>query len=194
MVYVIQIEGNIGVGKSTLINYLKSKLSKNHKIIFINEPINTWMNIEGYNLFHLYYTQRKKYSELFQYTCFMTQLHKSLKTNYKENQVIVMERSLYTNVHCFDKLLLDKKLVRPIHHSCLIYFLNLFNDKILQPNIIIYFKVENTDIPLLQNRIKKRDRLDEANISNDYLIKLNDIYNNVINQYNIKKIEIPINI
>ena len=60
MVYVIQIEGNIGVGKSTLINYLKSKLSKNHKIIFINEPINTWMNIEGYNLFHLYYTQRKK--------------------------------------------------------------------------------------------------------------------------------------
>ena len=53
MVYVIQIEGNIGVGKSTLINYLKSKLSKNHKIMLINEPINTWMNIEGYNLFHL---------------------------------------------------------------------------------------------------------------------------------------------
>ena len=58
MVYVIQIEGNIGVGKSTLINYLKSKLSK-HKIIFINEPINSWMNIEDI-IYFIYMTLKEK--------------------------------------------------------------------------------------------------------------------------------------
>ena len=73
-------------------------------------------------------------------------------------------------------------------HTILKNALQLFDDKILKPNIIIYFEIENKDIPfLLQNRILKRKRRGESNISIDYLTKLNDAYNNVMNDDYLEK-------
>ena len=98
-----------------------------------------------------------------------------------------MERSLYTTVHCFNKLLLDKKSVDSMCHTVLKKALELFDDKILQPDIIIYFEINNKDIPLiLQKRIRERKREGESHISNDYLIKLNNIYEDVMKNTNNK--------
>ena len=141
-----------------------------------------WINTEGYNLLDLYYNNPKKYGELFQFNVFITTLRKCLKENYENVvDIIFMERSLYTSIHCFNKLLLDEKLVDPMSHTILKNALQLFDDKILKPNIIIYFEIDNKDIPfLLQNRILKRKRRGESNISIDYLTKLNEVYNNVM--------------
>ncbi len=39
---LISIEGNIGSGKSTLVEYLKSL----NKYIFVDEPVNEWLSIK----------------------------------------------------------------------------------------------------------------------------------------------------
>ena len=105
--FVVQIEGNIGIGKSTFIEFVKDKFKKSEKTInvkFIDESVLDWINTKGYNLLDLYYNNPKKYGELFQFNVFITTLRKCLKENYENNMVdiIFMERSLYTSIHCFN--------------------------------------------------------------------------------------------
>ena len=47
---IITIEGNIGSGKSTIINYLKT--INNKDIVFIDEPVNEWLNIKSNGKMH----------------------------------------------------------------------------------------------------------------------------------------------
>ena len=187
--FVVQIESNIGISKSTFINYLKKRFKdlKKLNVKFIDKSVSDWMNIDGCNLLDLYHKNPKKYGELFQFNVFLTTLRKCLKENYKNIDIVIMERSLHTTIHCFNKLLLDKKLVDSMCHTVLKKALELFDDKILQPDIIIYFEINNKDIPLiLQKRIRERKREGETHISNDYLIKLNNIYEDVMKNTNNK--------
>ena len=196
---IVQVEGNIAVGKSTFLNYVKNRMNNNNnnnklKIKFIDEPLSKWMNVNSCNLFNLYYQNQNEYSELFQTHVFLTMLRNCLKENYKDNfDIIFMERSLYSSVYCFDKLLLNNHSVRPIFHDILTNALESFKDKILYPDIVIYFKIENNDIPsILQKRIRNRQRCEENVISDEYLIELNNVYDKVIHDYyindnNIKK-------
>lgn len=71
MPIIISIEGNIGSGKSSLIDNLKTYYSnyKESKIIFISEPIDIWKSIvdnNNNNLLNLYYQDQNKYSFPFQ--------------------------------------------------------------------------------------------------------------------------------
>ena len=57
---LISIEGNIGSGKSTIIEYLKTL--QNDKIIFVDEPVNEWLNIKdinGMNALDCFYKDKK---------------------------------------------------------------------------------------------------------------------------------------
>ena len=199
---VVQVEGNIGAGKSTVINYLEKKLydndarTKHLRMKFITEPLHNWMNIvdNNCNLFDLYYKNPKEYAETFQTVTFGTTLANNLKCNFENIDVIFMERSLYTNVHCFVKLIEDQKYVKPIFVKALNSLLEIFKEKIIHPDIVIYLKTD--DITILQERILKRGRTAEKDISKEYLTNLNDIYNNVIENHEYfnksKKYIIPI--
>ena len=53
MVFILSVEGNIGSGKSTILNYLKEN-NQNSNIIFLKEPVDKWdkvKDIEGKTLF-----------------------------------------------------------------------------------------------------------------------------------------------
>ena len=244
---VVQVDGNIGSGKSTFMNSIKdiindnnnnnsSKLvsidnnNNNHnieyyyyyynnnsnnnnnntitnndnninvkkiKIALINEPISDWTN--NNNLFHLYYDNQKEYAELFQLNAFLTILNNCLKKiKDQDTDIVFMERSLFTCVYCFNQLLLNYGLIRNVFYEVLVNNYNLLKDKILQPDMIIYFKADNKDISLLAERIQKRQRKGEVNISLDYLSKLNSIYNKLMDEEkeykDIEKYDIPVNI
>ena len=220
---VVQIEGNIGSGKSTFIKYFKEKLCQekntkltNLKIKFIDEPLSDWMNINNYNnsknivdnncninndndnnnnynIFNLYYKNPKQYSELFQTFAFFTLLNVNLKNYFENVDLIIMERSLYTSVYCFIKLLLDKEYVTPIFCTMMENVFEKFKDKIIHPNIVVYFKADDMDI--LMKRIQNRGRVEEKSITKQYLTNLNDKYNEYINTHfkEIKKCIIPVN-
>ena len=59
---IISIEGNIGSGKSTLVERLKTKYASNHKICFLEEPVNIWESIkdkDGNSMIMKYYGNQK---------------------------------------------------------------------------------------------------------------------------------------
>ena len=43
---LISIEGNIGTGKTTLINMLNKKFGKKNNVIFVDEPLQQWLNLK----------------------------------------------------------------------------------------------------------------------------------------------------
>ena len=62
---IISIEGNIGSGKSTVINTLKQYYKENKNVYFLEEPVNEWENIKNSsnkNIIELFYKNQEKYS------------------------------------------------------------------------------------------------------------------------------------
>jgi thymidylate kinase len=49
MSQIISIEGNIGSGKSTILNSLKEHFNNNPKIVFLQEPVAEWDKIRDKN-------------------------------------------------------------------------------------------------------------------------------------------------
>ena len=65
---IISIEGNIGSGKSTFVNYLKNNLDEK-KYCIVDEPVNIWKeitDISGNNIISKFYEDKEKYGFSFQ--------------------------------------------------------------------------------------------------------------------------------
>ena len=189
---VVQVEGNIGSGKSTFLKYLKDQIHSRNEDInikIIDEPLSDWMNINNNNsnnnnnIFNLYYKNPKKYAESFQTFAFLTMLNNSLKQNYKDIDILIMERSVYSSVHCFVKLLLDEKYITPIFYEIMKKSLKLYKDKIIYPTTIVYLKTNDNDIDILTERIKNRGREAEKKIEKKYLRNLNNKYDKFIERF-----------
>ena len=61
---IIVVQGNIGSGKSTFVEKLKSKYGSNQEICFLQEPVSEWLNIKdenGVNILEKYYNDQMKY-------------------------------------------------------------------------------------------------------------------------------------
>lgn len=116
----ISIEGNIGVGKSTLLQ----KLSEDTHFKCVPEPIDLWKNLNGYNVLELFYNDSKKYSTTFQFYSMLTIFKDRCKT-YTEKHV-VFERSLQTGINVFSKNLLNNNFMSNVDYLVLKeYFLEL---------------------------------------------------------------------
>ena len=62
MTKIISIEGNIGSGKSTFVEFLKKNLN-NDKYCFVDEPVNIWQEIKdisGNDIISKFYEDKKK--------------------------------------------------------------------------------------------------------------------------------------
>ena len=82
LMVLISIEGNIGSGKSTLLKIIRETYKDNKNIIFIDEPVNEWLNIknsDNKNILELFYNDKKKYSFSFQILAYITRLRKILE-------------------------------------------------------------------------------------------------------------------
>ena len=180
------IEGNIGSGKSFLINKLK-KLNDN-KLILIQEPIDEWLNYkisnEDKSLFELFYNDMKKYSFHFE-NVVMNIFFKQLITinNKYKNKIIIFERSIFTVKNIFIKQLFIDNNLNKIELKILFDNFSLFY-KMLLPNFKYNYIFLKCPINILQNRINKRSRVSEDKISQEYLINLDKRHNEWLNKHN----------
>jgi deoxyadenosine/deoxycytidine kinase len=202
---IISIEGNIGSGKSTLLNKLRlyideiiylKKENKVIKIIYLDEPLDTWELIKDENnitLLEKYYDNQEKYAFSFQLNALFSRIkllkdaiNKEKELNIKkefikgENYVsskidkliIITDRSIFNDKMVFTQMLYDIKKINIIDYQI---YLNLFSifEKEFPLNKIIYV---NSSSHICNNRITKRNRIAEVNkISYDYL-KLCEYY------------------
>lgn len=163
MSQVFSIEGNIGSGKSTLIQTLKDKYNGNQQdIIFMEEPVSQWVNIkdkDGENMIEKFYRDQDKYAFSFQMMAYISRLS-MLKECIKQhpNSVIICERSLYTDKNVFAKMLFDEDKIEDVNYQIYSKWFDEFAGDI--PNTgLIYVRA---DPEVSYSRVQKRARKGEC--------------------------------
>lgn len=173
---LISIEGNIGSGKSTFCNYLKDHFSKYYNrpygvnILFVDEPVDDWVSIRdssGDNILEHFYKTPEKYAFCFQMTAYISRLanlKKAIK-KCKEGDIIITERSVFSDYNVFAKMLYDRGKINEIEYQCYrMWFKNFLED--LPYTFYVYIK---TDFNNCYNRVRSRDRKGETQITKEYL-------------------------
>ena len=172
---LISIEGNIGTGKTTLINILKKKFTNKGSVIFVEEPLQQWLNLvdgDGSNILGKFYGDQERWSYSFQMHAFITRSKDILKQNTTDN-VVIIERSVLTDCNVFATLLHESGKISELEWK-------LYNEwfswltghfKKVKPDKYIYLKA---DPEVSFNRMVKRTRDEETNIPLEYLEQVSD--------------------
>ena len=100
MVLLLAIEGNIGVGKSTLLNKLKEHYAANPRVAFVDEPVDIW---ESRGLLSAMYENRLSRCS-FQIMALATRFSPVLRALSTSAELIITERSIYSDRACFAKV------------------------------------------------------------------------------------------
>jgi deoxyadenosine/deoxycytidine kinase len=166
----IAIEGNIGVGKTTLANLLAKTLDA--RVVLEEFAENPFLA--------KFYESPSQYAfsvELF----FMAERFKQLKD-------LVGQQDLFQTTtisdYLFTKCLLFAKVNLPEDEFKLYQRLfDIMYQQMLQPDLLIYL---HAPVSKLQENIKKRNRSYELNIKNDYLFDIQQTYTQYIKHQPIK--------
>lgn len=175
MTKIITVDGNIGSGKSTLIQVMKNYYKDNKKIGFVDEPVDLWSLIKdssGKNIIEHFYEDQGKWAFCFQMTAYISrleELRKTLKHNY---DFIFCERSIFTDKNVFAKLLFQDFKINEIEYKIYNMWFDSFSKDFSNP-IKIYIK---TDPKVCYQRILKRSRTGEENICKEYLTRCHEAH------------------
>jgi len=156
----ISIEGNIGAGKTTFCKMLADEY--NCELIleqFANNPF-----------LPFFYDDPERYAftvELF----FMTERHKQL-------QKTLLTPELFSPFKLADysfikTLLFARKNLGEEEYRLFSKLYNILNQSFPEPDILVYF---HRDVSILQSNIAKRNRSYEQNITDEYLLKIQNSY------------------
>lgn len=177
---IVSVEGNIGAGKSTIIETLQEKYIDDRRFHFLLEPVNQWENIKdknGKNMLQKYYENPTKYAFAFQIMAFQTRLQLLKDTlDYIDDEVttIVMERSLDADFHIFAKMLAEEGLMEDVEFEI---YKGMSAEALKEYGVdgIIWL---DTDYEECYQRIQKRSREGEENgkISLKYLAKCHEYH------------------
>jgi deoxyadenosine/deoxycytidine kinase len=174
---IVSIDGNIGAGKSTFIKKLKENFPHYH---YIDEPVDLWTDIkneEGESILQLYYKDKKRWSFTFQNYVLITRMMHTIKIieDWKEqckkdetqikNNIFITERFIDTDFNIFSKMLHDDGFIDSMEWQIYLnWYKYLTNNYKL--NYIVYLDISPE---ICKERIIKRSRIGEENISIDFL-------------------------
>ena len=163
---IVSIDGNIGCGKSTLVNMLKS-----HGEV-ITERIDSWPLAEFYN-------NPSRWALALQIKILQTM------TKPSSHQYTFHERCLQSSNHVFWRHLLDTKQVTDIEDDI---YQDAFQKYEWSPDTIIYLRCSPEKC---FKNIQKRSQTGDSSISYEYLKSIHDKYEEFINMYeNIHVIDV----
>ena len=181
MTRIMSFEGNIGSGKSTLVDAFKSYYANTEnchgqQFCFVQEPVEEWNTITdetGKTVIECFYADNKQYAFAFQMMAYISRL-KTLKLALEKGyDIIFTERCLYTDRNVFAKMLYDEGKINEIEYK--IY--NRWFDAFVKDFPEIEYIYLRTDPQTAFNRIVKRGRVGEI-IPLEYLTKCHDYHNN----------------
>ena len=181
---LIVIDGNIGSGKTTLIQALQQHLKN---VYIVTENVDEWKKS---GLLDKYYDNPKEMAFRFQMKVAMdhSKTIKNMISTYGNDITIISERSTYSCYHIFTRMLKNINYMNDMEEEI---HKELCLECGYKPDIYIYLK---TNIHHLLQRIERRNR--ENNIPKKYLEDLDKQYEMMkkqCNKDNIKYIEINSN-
>jgi deoxyguanosine kinase len=170
--HFITVEGNIGVGKTTLTNLLAKHF--NARLILEEFADNPFLP--------KFYENPAQYAfplELF----FMAERYKQLKDMLHTKELF---QSVTISDYLFTKCLLFAKVNLPEEEFRLYQKLfDIIHQQLSFPDIVIYL---HAPVQKLQSNIRKRNRSYEQSIPDEYLFNIQETYTSYIKQHNIKTI------
>ena len=179
---IISLDGNIGAGKSTILKLLRETYAKDKKVIFLDEPVNVWMNIKDDNdvsLLNHFYTDQAKYAFPFQVVAYISRLGmmrrciKKIENIHAKTPVcIVTERCILSDKHIFAKMMKDTGKMSPIEFAVYNQMFDEFISEIPEINVVHI----NTSPEICLERCLERGRSGENSITLEYLTMC-DTYN-----------------
>ena len=165
MTKILSFDGNIGSGKSTIVRYFQQNFTKyceeNNKylkVCFLEEPVDTWETIKDKkdkkNIIQKFYENNKKYAFSFQMMAYISRLSILKKALEEDYDIIITERSIYTDKHVFAEMLYRSKTMEDVEYQIYNKWFDEFSDAV--KNIkTVYIR---TAPEICNRRIKKRNR------------------------------------
>ena len=165
----VTIEGNIGGGKSTMINLLRQQYPD---VVIIDEPVDQWLGMKdadtGKSLLQLFYEDKQRWSYTFQNCAFITRYlsaFQALSKPIEKDTIYISERGILTDRYVFATMLRESGCLTSIEWDLYTKWFGQFSNT-AKPNAIIYI---TTDSNVCSNRIKQRNREGEEGIPQAYL-------------------------
>lgn len=170
----IVLAGNIGAGKSTLVQLLAEKLD----FVPYFEPV-----AENPFLVDFYADMRRWafHSQVF----FLTSRAKAHRGLVSDPRSVVQDRSLYEDAEVFARNLYVQGALRGAEWDTYQELYHTLVSILPPPDLVIYIRAS---VPTLKARIAKRGRDFEANISTAYLEGLNTLYEDWIQNFTLAPI------
>ena len=177
---VFSIEGNIGVGKSTMVERIKKYLGdeiNGKKIIYQQEPVDQWQSIKdkkGEDILTKFYRDQDKYAFSFQMMAYISRqalLMEAVENN--PGSIIITERCIHTDKHVFAKMLYEDGKIEDVNYIIYNKWFDTFSQKYKYAGHI-YLRASPE---VCHKRVLKRSRAGEE-IPLEYLTNCHDNHDN----------------
>jgi deoxyadenosine/deoxycytidine kinase len=170
---IISVEGNIGSGKTTILEHLQTTLQGDNTILFLREPLDVWERVKdeqtGETILEKFYANPDQYAFPFQVMAYATRLSMIRQTmrSHPRCKAIVCERSLTADKEIFAKMLHDDGKIDSVCYQIYQQFYKEFSDEIGLDGIVYI----DADANVCKERVILRSRQGENGISIEYLSK-----------------------
>jgi thymidine kinase len=175
---LITIDGNIGCGKTGVLNYLH----KSYRYPIDLEPVDNWQ--EDLNLI---YNDMNNNNNLFNFQVKIW-LDRCWIQNNIDSEFVLVERSPAFIKNIFIKYAYDNNIISKDQNDILEYLHNKTNH-IWKDNVYIYLR---SNPESCMTRIKKRNRKSEDKIKLEYLNDINNLHNEYYDKLKSQNINIHI--
>ena len=169
----IAIAGNIGSGKTTL-----TTLLANHygwEAHYVNADNNPYLDDFYSNMLHWSFNLQ---------IYFLNERFGQIQEFRNSGLTVIQDRTIYEDANIFAANLHSMGLMSMRDYSTYRSLFDKITSFIQPPDLLIFLKAS---APTLVRQIQKRGRPYEGSIRLDYLSKLNERYENWINQYSLGK-------
>lgn len=164
--HFIAIEGNIGAGKTTL----ATKLAADHNTRLILEQF------ADNPFLPKFYEDQKKYAFPLELS-FLAERYQQLKDELGRHDLF--KPDLVSDYFFLKSLIFARANLAADEYDLYTRLFHIINDSLPKPDLFVFLY---HDIDRLQNNIRKRGRPYEQNISNDYLLRIQEAYFDFLKQ------------
>jgi thymidine kinase len=182
--FTVTVEGNIGSGKSTFLQYFK----KSEKVEVLFEPVDMWKSVRGNNTLDLMYKDAKRWSLTFQSYVQLTMLMNHTKKH--TSPVKLLERSLFSAQYCFVENLYRQGGMPDVDYAVITEWFEWIKQNVdINVDLIVYLQASPE---ACLERIKVRNREEESSVPLEYLESLHELHEDWLIRQSKFKLPAPV--